>query len=64
MAEAVPLFLFLGARELPAWLRLWGARRLARRSSGRKTQPWQYAAVGALVGASAVLLVTIILSRL
>ena len=50
------LFLFLGARELPAWLRLWGVRRLARGRSWRQTRPWQYLAAGAVLGASAMLI--------
>jgi hypothetical protein len=33
------LFLFLGARELSAWMRLWSARRLARRRARRHTRP-------------------------
>jgi hypothetical protein len=49
------LFLFLGARELPTWLRLWCARRLARRRSGRQARPWQYVAAGVVLGASAML---------
>lgn len=55
------LFLFLGARELPAWLRLWAARRWR---VGRNARPWQYVAAGVLIGASAMLIGTAILSRL
>jgi hypothetical protein len=58
------LFLFLGARELPAWARLWGARRLARRRSRRNARPWQYVAAGVVLGVSAMLLGTAILRRL
>jgi hypothetical protein len=50
------LFLFLGARELPTWLRLWWARRLARRRSRRHARPWQYVAAGVVLGASAMLI--------
>jgi hypothetical protein len=58
------LFIFLSARELPVWLRLWSARRLARRRSGRNARPWQYVAIGALIGASVMLVTTVILRRL
>ena len=55
------LFVFLGARELPVWLRLWGARRLARRRAPRHARPWLYVAVGVVLGASAMLIGTAIL---
>jgi hypothetical protein len=58
------LFLFLSARELPAWLRLLGARHLARARSRHARRPWQYVAAGALLGASAILIGTAILHRL
>ena len=58
------LFLVLGGRELPAWLRLWSARRLARRGSRQGARPWQYVAAGVVLGASAMLIGTAILSRL
>ena len=58
------LFLFLGARELPAWVRLWSARRLARRRSRGGARPWQYVAAGVVLGASAMLIGTAILRRL
>lgn len=57
------LFLFLGARELPTWLRLWCARRLARGRSGRNGRPWQYVAAGVVLGASAMLIGAAILRR-
>ena len=58
------LFLFLGARELPAWLRLWGALRLRRRRLGRHAGPWLYVAAGVVLGASAMLIGSAILRRL
>ena len=58
------LFLVLGARELPVWLRLWFAQRLARRRSRRHARPWQYVAAGVVLGASAMLIGAAILRRL
>jgi hypothetical protein len=58
------LFLFLGARELPAWLRLSAARRLGRARSVANTRPWHYVAAGIVLGASAMLIVAAILRRL
>jgi hypothetical protein len=58
------LFLFLGARELPAWLRLWGARKLAPRRSRGNARAWQYVAAGVVLGASAMLIGEAILGRL
>jgi hypothetical protein len=58
------LFLFLGARELPAWMRLWSARRLARQRFPRHARPWEYVAAGVVLGASAMLIGAAILRRL
>lgn len=58
------LFLFLGARDLPAWLRLWTARRLTRRRTRRHARPWQYVAAGVVLGVSAMLIGTAILRHL
>jgi hypothetical protein len=58
------LFLFLGARELPAWMRLWSARRLARRQGRGQARPWEYVAAGVVLGASAMLIGTALLRRL
>jgi hypothetical protein len=51
------LFAFLGSRDLPTWLRLWGARR-------DQMRPWQYVAAGAALGASAILAVASVLETL
>lgn len=58
------LFAFLGSRDLPAWLRLWGARRLARARRDRQVRPWQYVAAGAVLGGSVILAVTSLLRNL
>jgi hypothetical protein len=58
------LFLFLGARELPRWGRLWAARRLARRRSRQNARPWHYVAAGVALGASAMLIGVAILRGL
>jgi hypothetical protein len=58
------LFAFLGSRDLPAWLRLWGTRRLARARRDRQVRPWQYVAAGAALGGSVILAVTSLLRNL
>jgi hypothetical protein len=55
------LFLCLGARELPTWMELRRARRLARTRTAGWTRPWQYVAAGAMLGASAVVIGAVIL---
>jgi hypothetical protein len=47
------LLLLLSARDLTAWLRLRKAQRVRARLE-RRMRPWRYVAVGALLGASAV----------